>query len=451
MQIKPGIHILSFVLWSVLAISQTNAQQRLSSTKTIAIDEIIFTGKANLFKNLPRPVMKSGSLFSQDINHGSGFILYRTMVKSMHNSWLKLPDFGGFATIYAGGNMVGTLDSRLKQDSFMLNVSGPDVMLDILVENNERQNVSVQKNHKQIATPVTLDGIVLKKWAIYSISFANVASQKFAPPDNAASAALYRAGFQLTDVGDTYLDMRGFGKGFAIINGHNIGKYRETGPHQTIYIPARLLKKGLNEIVVFDGLNAGHISISSLKTAVSNDSKHTAAAQRQLADKYPLANGLWNAGSPIIASVKNGRWGNPADWQTSDNVKNHGNVGGWCADLGGCLAMESGWDNTALIDNGKIYQSFTLPAGSYRFLAKNIATKVSQPVYIVVATGDTLPNVNDIATAIAYTGLSDGSVEFTIAKRQRVTIGFFSKYDNRQSVLVCRFCKVTSVNLYGSC
>ena len=36
------------------------------------------------------------------------------------------------------------------------------------------------------------------------------------------------------------------------INGFNIGRYWEIGPQKTLYIPASLLKKGENEIIVFE-------------------------------------------------------------------------------------------------------------------------------------------------------------------------------------------------------
>ena len=45
-------------------------------------------------------------------------------------------------------------------------------------------------------------------------------------------------------------------KGFASINGFNLGRYWEIGPQKTLYVPASLLKKGKNELILFenDGL-----------------------------------------------------------------------------------------------------------------------------------------------------------------------------------------------------
>ena len=82
---------------------------------------------------------------------------------------------------------------------------------------------------------------------------------------------LCKGTFSLTKTGDTFLDMHGFGKGFVFLNGHNLGKYWYIGPQQTIYIPGCWLKKGLNQIEVFDELKGDHPSISTLDHSVLDE------------------------------------------------------------------------------------------------------------------------------------------------------------------------------------
>jgi len=36
------------------------------------------------------------------------------------------------------------------------------------------------------------------------------------------------------------------------VNGHNLGRYWNVGPSQTLYLPAPWLKAGQNEIIVLD-------------------------------------------------------------------------------------------------------------------------------------------------------------------------------------------------------
>lgn len=51
--------------------------------------------------------------------------------------------------------------------------------------------------------------------------------------------------------GDTFLDLRGWGKGVLWVNGHNLGRFWQAGPQQTLYCPGPWLKPGENEVVVF--------------------------------------------------------------------------------------------------------------------------------------------------------------------------------------------------------
>ncbi|MGZ3952427.1 MAG: beta-galactosidase, partial [Flavisolibacter sp.] len=58
--------------------------------------------------------------------------------------------------------------------------------------------------------------------------------------------------FDLESVGDTYLDVSNWGKGVGWVNGHNLGRYWNVGPQQTIYVPVEWLKKGKNEIAILE-------------------------------------------------------------------------------------------------------------------------------------------------------------------------------------------------------
>jgi beta-galactosidase len=58
--------------------------------------------------------------------------------------------------------------------------------------------------------------------------------------------------FDLDKPADTYFDLTNYKKGVAWINGHNLGRYWDIGPQTRLYCPAGWLKKGENEIIVFD-------------------------------------------------------------------------------------------------------------------------------------------------------------------------------------------------------
>lgn len=64
--------------------------------------------------------------------------------------------------------------------------------------------------------------------------------------------AFYRYTCNLSDLSDTYIDIIVFGKGVVFVNNVNIGRFWEKGPILYLYIPNGYLKKGENEIVVFE-------------------------------------------------------------------------------------------------------------------------------------------------------------------------------------------------------
>jgi len=64
--------------------------------------------------------------------------------------------------------------------------------------------------------------------------------------------AFFRGQFDLTSLGDTFLDMRGWTKGYVWVNGHNLGRYWKIGPQQSLFLPATWLNRGTNSLVVLD-------------------------------------------------------------------------------------------------------------------------------------------------------------------------------------------------------
>jgi len=56
--------------------------------------------------------------------------------------------------------------------------------------------------------------------------------------------------------------MSGYAKGMLYVNGHLLGRYWNVGPQQRLYCPASWLKKGKNNVVVFDLLQQQEAEIS---------------------------------------------------------------------------------------------------------------------------------------------------------------------------------------------
>ena len=243
--------------------------------RTLALEAIKVTGTANLFSNLGKPVEADKPMSFEDLDQGYGFVLYRTTLQNAVSGLLKIKELRDFATVYLNGKRISILDRRLKQDSVQLTNVTPNSVLDILVENNGRINYGpfLTDNRKGITEKVTLNGQELLGWKMHQFPFTTTAGFKFLPTQNEGELqpALYRGTFSLRTTGDTYLDMHGFGKGFAFVNGHNLGKYWNIGPTQTLFVPAVWLKKGINEVAIFDQLNSGHKEVGTLDHPVLNE------------------------------------------------------------------------------------------------------------------------------------------------------------------------------------
>jgi beta-galactosidase len=100
------------------------------------------------------------------------------------------------------------------------------------------------------------------KWNIYTIELnSSIFSWQHKSP-NQLFPAILRGEFEITEVGDTYLDMSGFVKGYVWINGRLLGRYWNIGPQQRLYCPGVWLRKGENTLIIVELLSS---KISNLR------------------------------------------------------------------------------------------------------------------------------------------------------------------------------------------
>ena len=78
--------------------------------------------------------------------------------------------------------------------------------------------------------------------------------------------SLFMSSITLNDVGDTFLNLGGFKKGYVWVNGRNLGRYWNIGPSQKLFCPGVWLKKGVNDIYVLDLLTTTSSSITGDKS-----------------------------------------------------------------------------------------------------------------------------------------------------------------------------------------
>ncbi len=91
----------------------------------------------------------------------------------------------------------------------------------------------------------------MANWKIYPLPMLHPESEHFTKAA-CTGPCFYRGTFEVEKVGDTFLDTSQLGKGQLWVNGHALGRFWNIGPQKTLYLPGPWLKKGANEVVVFD-------------------------------------------------------------------------------------------------------------------------------------------------------------------------------------------------------
>src|SRR5580693_1922978 len=119
------------------------------------------------------------------------------------------------------------------------------------------------------------------------------------------SPAFWRGTFTLEKAGDTFLDLRGWGKGDLWVNGRCLGRYWNIGPTQTAYAPGCWLHSGDNEIIVLDLAGPEKPVIAGLEKPILDELRNQmdfhkagrAAVQLNVASASPVASGTFTPGA----------------------------------------------------------------------------------------------------------------------------------------------------------
>lgn len=137
--------------------------------------------------------------------------------------------------------------------------------LDILVENLGRVNYgnAMYFDKKGICDYVKIevlnpDGTIYPwnytmktGWINTSLPMENLDGLDYTKTARDNLPAFYTGEFDAVPGKDTFLNMRGWNKGFVMINGFNIGRYWSIGPQEALYVPGELLKEK-NIVTVFE-------------------------------------------------------------------------------------------------------------------------------------------------------------------------------------------------------
>ena len=200
-----------------------------------------------------------------------GMVLYRHAMAQPASGKLEVNEARDYALVSQKGKTLGILDRRKKETSLDASLIA-GAPLEILVDAMGHTNYGprLADDRKGIVGAVKLNGEELRGWDMFPLPLDNLHKLKFRSGRKQTGPAFYRATFDLKPKGDTFFDLRGWGKGYVWVNGHNLGRYWGVGPQQSLYCPAVWLKFAANEIVVLDLNPSGARTLQGRENPVWN-------------------------------------------------------------------------------------------------------------------------------------------------------------------------------------
>lgn len=192
----------------------------------------------------------------EKLKQSYGFINYRTVIDGPVKAELGLWSVRDRALIYIDGKHVFTYyrnDESCRTSVFEFR---DGAVLDILVENMGRINYGplIGRDTKGICDGVSLGNQYRFNWETSTLPMNDLSKIDFKDFKGVVEdrPAFYKAILEIpAESDDTFIKFPGV-KGVVWVNGHNLGRYWNIGPGSTLYVPAPFLKKGANEIIVFE-------------------------------------------------------------------------------------------------------------------------------------------------------------------------------------------------------
>ena len=279
----------------------------------------------------------------EEMNMGWGTMIYSTRLPEITSSSVLTGEFHDFAQVFIDQKYIGKIDRVKNEKSLTIPAVKKGAELIIIVEGMGRINFGrAIKDFKGIIGNVTLSTetddaeIVLtpKNWTNIAIPDDYETAKKALDgvkgfndklPDMKGSVpgiavtrsyeesakladfmkpGYHRGYFNLSKVGDTFLNFETWGKGQVYVNGHAMGRIWSIGPQQTLYVPGCWLKKGKNEVIVLDVVGPkeavvwGQAEPELNKLQLEKSNRHNSIGDKpDLNSATPVATGAFKAGN----------------------------------------------------------------------------------------------------------------------------------------------------------
>ena len=236
-----------------------------------AYGKVYMTAAVGLFDSpqlITNQVVADMPVSMEMLNQSFGFVIYSTKLPTHLTgnvaSNLTISGLHDRASIYIDGVLKGIgmrTIAVVSNVTVSVDIPSGAANLDIVVENMGRICYgSLINDSKGILGAVELNGQVLTQWTSKSVAMNDTSLIPFRQLNETSrtpnSTVFFRGTFRFdADKTSTYLNVSGWNKGVAFVNGYNLGRYWPVkGPQKTLYVPGTYLNTNthLNELILFE-------------------------------------------------------------------------------------------------------------------------------------------------------------------------------------------------------
>ena len=231
-----------------------------SNIKRADFGKIRCCAKTDLFSTLLKlaePVVSPYPLSFEELDCYYGYVLYRI---KLHENELaenaRCENAADRVQAFRNGRYAFTAFAENIGEQFEFPEKSSGGSVELLVENIGRENfgTGLENQRKGILGGAVINGHRYFGFEMFPLPLdeKQIANIDFESGYTEGVPAFYKFELDIEEPADTFLDTDGFGKGAAFVNGFNLGRFWEIGPQRRLYLPAPLLKKGRNTIVIFE-------------------------------------------------------------------------------------------------------------------------------------------------------------------------------------------------------
>lgn len=222
--------------------------------------KIAVSRKTDLFCTLEKisePISSPYPVSMEEVGQNYGYILYRTRLSDNEAvREVRLEGASDRVWGFMNGSRIFTAYGENLWNKFEIKCDEKGARCDFLVENCGRVNFggTIETQRKGISRAVRINDLRRYGFEIFRLPLneEQIAGIDFDSGYSEGVPAFYEFRFNADESADTFLELDGFGKGCAFINGFNLGRFWEIGPQRRLYIPAPLIGSGENTIVIFE-------------------------------------------------------------------------------------------------------------------------------------------------------------------------------------------------------